>query len=36
MGGAFQATAGFQESFLSEVNRNGVEMHFECDFFHLS
>ena len=33
MGGTFEATVGFQDSdFFSESNKNGVEMHFECDF----
>ena len=33
MDGTFRATVGFQDSdFFSESNKNGVEMHFECDF----
>ena len=38
MGGSFQATSGFQDSrlyicvSLSETNKNGSEVHFECEF----
>ena len=31
MGGTFQAIARFQDSDLSDSNKNDVEMHFECD-----
>ena len=30
--GTFQASAGFQDSVVTEVNKHGFEMCFECDF----
>ena len=32
MGGTFQVTARFQDSGLSESNKNGFEMRFKCEF----